>query len=65
MIETMPMTVMTPMTMPRMVRNERSLWDRRESKAMPKISRKMPEPERHSSDLRASTGSSLAARLAG
>ena len=57
------MTVMTPMTMPRMVRKERSLWVLRESMAMRKTSRKMPEP--HCSDLRASTGSSLAARLAG
>ncbi len=63
MTETMPMTVMTPMMMPRTVRKERSLCVRRESMAMPKISRTMLDP--HCSDLRASTGSSLAARLAG
>ncbi len=63
MIETMPMTVMTPMTMPRIGQERAELVGPEGVDGHAEDFADDLEP--HCSALRASTGSSLAARLAG
>ncbi len=65
MMEEMVITVITPITMPRIVSPLRSLFARSVSSAIWVVSRTSPRVMRYASARRATIGSSIAACFAG